>query len=143
LPEIKIVSDDLNVNDITELRIEEIWFFDSKYSKMHVRIMGIAPIQTIYDDYENPLYTKPLFWLHYPTSRNFFAQHLVTHDEQATQPISWEDQLERRFFASTIFQVSNIRGDRLKDRYTGVELLRQAEMEQQKIQNFEHDLWSY
>ncbi len=143
LPELKIITDDLDLSKITELRIEEIWFFDTKYSKMHVRIIGIAPIQTIYDDFDNPLFTRPMFWLHYPTSRDFFANHQVAHDVQSTQPISWEDQLERRFFASTIFQVSNIRGDRLMDRYSGIELLQQAAMEEQKIQNFEHDLWSY
>ena len=33
LSEMKVITDDLNLNEITELRIEEIWFFDSKYSK--------------------------------------------------------------------------------------------------------------
>ena len=142
-PEFQVIQNDLDYNSITSIRLLETWFFDSQTSQLKVRILGIAPILTVYDDFGNKRYDKPLFWLHYPGARDYLAQQQLAHDSQSHQTISWEDQLERRFFASTIFQVSNIRGDRLKDRYSGIHLLEQAEKEKQEIFNFEHDLWSY
>lgn len=142
-PTFEVVENALDFNSITSIRLLETWYFDSQLGQLKVRILGIAPIQTVQDDFGNKKFDRPLFWLHYPSCREFFAQRQVSHEELSHQPISWEDQLERRFFASTIYQVSNIRGDRLKDRYTGIELLQQAEKEKLEIFNFEHDLWSW
>ncbi len=139
----QLVTDELDLDKITHMRMEEIWFFDSKYSKMNVRIISLAPIMVREDDFGNAMFEMPLFTIHYPSAREYLSQFLVAHEEQSRQPITWEDQLEMRFFASTIYQVSNVSGDRLKDRYSGIDLLREAEKEKLKIQNFEHDLWSY
>jgi len=141
--EMKVVSDDINYEDFKQIRLSEIWYFNSKTSTLHVRIIGIAPIQEVTDDFGNVKYDRPLFWIHYPSARKYLSNVQVTHPDLVNQMVSYEDQLERRFFSSTIYSVSNVRGDRLKDRYTGLELLQQAEKENKQIFNFEHDLWSY
>jgi len=139
----QVTSDDLNPEDIKKFRMKEVWFFDSKYSKLSVRILGIAPIQEVYDDNGNFRFEKPLFWIYYPHCREELAQHKVFYTNNDVDVMSWEDHLENRFFSSFISKESNVHDRRIEDYLTGVEALREGEKIRQEIFNFEHDLWSY
>jgi len=139
----EVVRESLNPQDIKKIRIKEIWYVDSKTSQLKVRILGIAPVLEVFDDFGNVLYEKPLFWIHYSSSRAFLAQHQVVQQGNARPTISWEDQLERRFFASTIYKVSNIHDERISASYAGINALEEAFKQKQEIFNFEHDLWIY
>ena len=110
---------------------------------MQVRILGIAPLRDIEDDAGNFLYEQPMFWVYYPEARNVLARERVFNYGNDASPITWEDLLEMRAFASYIFKESNVYDRRLQSYLTGVDLLLEADKIKQQIFNFEHDLWSY
>lgn len=150
--ELTVVTNDINVADIQRFRLTEIWFFDEESSKMLVRIMGIAPVIDKYDeDTGEYLYEQPLFYIHYPTSREYLARHKAYISGNDANPLSWEDLLEMRFFSSYIYKESNVDDIRIvdipslggKDLNSGVQRLLESEKIKEELFNFEHDLWSY
>lgn len=140
---LQIVQSEINPEDIKRYRLKEVWYFDSKSSVMKVRILGIAPLQEVFDDFGNFKYEKPIFWVHYPSARNILAQKLAfTQGNQAART-TWEDIMERRQFASTIYKQSDVLDRRLEDMYSGVDRLLEAERIKQEVFNIEQDFWSY
>jgi len=141
--QIQIVRNEINPEDIKRFRLKEIWFFDEESSTMQVRILGIAPLRDITDDAGNFLYEQPMFWIYYPEAREILARERVFNIGNDASPVTWEDLMERRTFASYIFKESNVYDRRLQSYLTGVDLLLEADKIKQQIFNFEHDLWSY
>ncbi len=141
--QIQIVRNEINPEDIKRFRLKEIWFFDEESSTMQVRILGIAPLRDITDDAGNFQYEQPMFWIYYPEAREILARERVYNYGNDASPMTWEDLLEMRAFASYIFKESNVYDRRLKTYLTGIDLLLEADKIKQQIFNFEHDLWSY
>lgn len=141
--QIKVVRNDLNIEDVKRFRIKEIWFFDEESSTLQVRILGIAPLTDVNDDNGNFRYEKAMFWLYYPDTRELLARERVFNAGNDASLTTWEDLFEMRYFASTVYKESNVYDRRLKDYLSGVDLLLEADKIKQEIFNFEHDLWSY
>lgn len=141
--EIQVIENGIFYEDIKRFRIKEIWYFDSKYGQLNVRILGIAPLQEVFGEYGDFRYEKPLFWVHYPTSREMLARETVFVESNEAARMTWEDFFEMRFFSSYIMKEGNVRNNRLQDLYSGVDLLLEADKIEQEIFNYEHDLWSY
>ena len=141
--EYRVVNNDLNYEDIKRFRIKEMWFFDSKLATMRVRILGIAPLMEVYDDFGNLRYETPMFWVHYPSIRPVLAKQAVFNPFDGVSRMSWEDWMEMRFFSSYIYKESNVHDLRIEDLYSGVDALMEGEKIKQEIFNFEHDLWEY
>jgi gliding motility associated protien GldN len=138
----EVVDNNINPEDIIKYRLKEVWFVDTRHSSMDVRILGIAPIITVKDDNGNPLYEKPLFWIHYPSARETLARHKVFNPANDASVMSWEDHLEMRFFDSYVTKVSNVNDLRLQDYLVGEDLLQKSELTEESIFNYEMDLWS-
>jgi gliding motility associated protien GldN len=141
--QLQVVRNDINPEDVKRFRLKEVWFFDEETSTMQVRILGIAPLVDKTDENGNFLYEKPMFWVYYPEAREILSRERVFNIGNDASPITWEDLLEMRFFASYIYKESNVRDRRLQDYLTGIDLLLEADKIKQEIFNFEHDLWSY
>ena len=141
--QIQVVRNDLNPEDVKRFRIKEIWFFDEETSTLQVRILGIAPLIDVKDENGNFRYEKPMFWVYYPEARELLATEQVFNVGNDASPLTWEDQLEMRFFSSYIYKESNVLNRRLQDYLSGVDLLLEADKIKREIFNFEHDLWSY
>ncbi len=141
---IKIVTNDVNPEDVKRFRVKEVWFFDKEVSTLQVRILGIAPILDVKDENGNFLYEQPMFWVYYPDARNLLSKERVFNiGGNDASPLSWEDLLEMRFFSSYIIKASNVFDRRLDQYLTGIDVLLEGEKIKQEIFNFEHDLWSY
>jgi len=138
-----VVFNELNPNDIQGYRIKEVWYFDSKYSTMKVRILGIAPIITRYDDNGRKIAETPLFWAYYPDIRVELAQHKVYNPFNDASQMSWEDVFEARIFTGQITKESNMHDRRIQDYASGVDALLEAERIKNKIRNFEDDQWTH
>jgi gliding motility associated protien GldN len=141
--QIKVVYNTMDPEDVNRYRLKEIWFFDEETSTLQVRIMGIAPLRDVYGDDGEFKYEKPMFWIYYPECRELLARHRVFNDFNDASPYSWEDLFEMRFFSSYIYKEKDVRGRRLQDYLTGLDLLMQSEKIKEEIFNFEHDLWTY
>ena len=71
------------------------------------------------------------------------ARQVVPNDFNDVHAMSWDDLFQMRLFASYITKQSNVRDNRLKDIYSGLELLEESQKIQDELRNFEHDFWSY
>ena len=144
--QIKITESPVNPDDIQRYRIKEVWYFDKKHSAMKVRILGIAPIQDVFDDETGVYkYSLPLFWVYYPKARKFLAKERIPNDFNDLTPMSWYQLFEDRFFASYIIKASNSLGLRIQDMHPDSEYdqLLESELIKQELFNWEHDLWTY
>ncbi len=141
--EIQVVTNDLNPEDIYLFRLKEIWWVDSRYSQLKVRILGIAPVMEVKDEHGNFKYYKPLFWIYYPEARKVLARHRVFNPWNDASTLTWEDWLEMRFFDSVIIKESNVYDRRIQDYATGIDALLEGQRIKDEIFNFEQDLWSY
>lgn len=139
----RVIETKLDPNSVKRFRVKEIWYFDSKHSTMKVRILGIAPIQDVFDDKNNFLYERPLFWVYYPHAREYLAGFEAFNPWNDNGQMSWEDLMEMRFFSSYITKQSNVENKRLEDFLRGRDLLLESEKIKQEIFNYEQDLWSY
>jgi gliding motility associated protien GldN len=132
---------------VIKFRIKEEWVFDREASRMFVRILGIAPLKTIYNENGSERGQSVMFWVYYPDLRPTLARYEVYNPKNmGTGRMTWEELFESRMFSSyivkstldnpfnrTIKQVmkdpilSLLEGDNIKER----------------IFNYEQDLWSY
>lgn len=143
--EVKIVTNDINFENINRYRVKEIWYFDEEASQLKVRILGIAPIIDEFDPETGVFkYTQPLFWIYYPEARETFAKFQVFNEFNNMAPMSWYDLFETRFFSSYIYKENNALDASLKNIYEdGIEVLLESEKIKAELFNFEHDLWEY
>lgn len=138
-----VVYNQLDLNDIKKYRVKEVWFFDEETSNMQVRIIGLAPIMDRFDNNGNFLNSGPMCWFYYPELRYVLANFEAFNPANDAARMSWDDIFEARFFSSYITKKSNVRDERIQDKFTGIDAMLEAEKIQQEIFNFEHDLWSY
>lgn len=138
-----VVQNVMDDQSVKRFRLKEVWYFDEEHASMKVRIIGIAPVIDEYSDNGDFLYERPLFWVYYPHARKMLSKEEVFVDGNDAARLSWEDVLEMRFFSGSIIKESNIEDLRLKDMYSGVDRLMEAQKIERSIFNFEQDLWSY
>lgn len=144
--EVAISRSEINPNDIKRYRIKEIWFFDKEASRMQVRILGIAPLQEVFDEDSGVFkYELPLFWVYYPEAREILSRYTVFNEANDASVITWHDLFEMRRFSSYIYKQSNVLDVRLIDMFpnSGVDRLLESEKIKSELFNWEHDLWTY
>lgn len=135
---------------ITKFKLKEDWIFDRNMGQMVVRIVGIAPVQDLYD--ENGVYKGPqsMFWLYYPDIRGLLANYEVYNPQNDMYRATWDEFFESRMFASRITKVSNpygsiggAYGEELKEHLNPMESLYEGKRISEEIFNKEHDMWVY
>ncbi|MES1214241.1 MAG: gliding motility protein GldN [Bacteroidota bacterium] len=137
-----------DAKSVVKLRIKEEWVFDRETSRMFVRILGIAPLKTLYfpNGKERPG-SSPMFWVYYPDLRPMLAKYEVYNPKNMGQSrMTWEELFESRMFGSYIVKSSldnpanrNIR-TYIKD---PILALLEGDNIKDKIFNYEQDLWAY
>jgi len=140
------IVDEFNPENIEKFWIKEDWIFDKESSRMHVRILGIAPLKTIRNEDGSFRDVTPLFWVYYPDLRPIFAKHEVYNGRNYGARMSWEELFESRMFASRIIKSTiNNPNDEFIKQYIKDPILALLEGEniKEKIFNYEQDLWSY
>ena len=141
-----VIVDEFNPDKVEKFWIKEDWVFDKESSRMHVRILGIAPLKTITNDDGSYRDVMPLFWVYYPDLRPIFAKHEVYNGRNYGARMSWEELFESRMFASRIIKSTiNNPNDELIKQYIKDPILALLEGDniKEKIFNYEQDLWSY
>jgi gliding motility associated protien GldN len=133
-------------DSIYRFRLKEEWIFDKESSRMHVRILGIAPIMTQYTSSGMAVGDRILFWAYYPDLRPTLSKFEVFNGKNYAGRMSWEELFESRFFSSYITKstLDNPFDKSLKE-FVKDPLFRLLEGEniKEKIFNYEQDLWSY
>lgn len=140
-----IYENQLDPESVTKFRVKEDWIFDEETSTLIVRIIGMSPVRDVYDDDDNFLGEEPLFWIHYPSCRDYLANKAVFNERNRSTSslLSWEQTLEQRIFTSYIMKESNVYDRRISDYMAGVDMILEAEKIHEDIRRYEHELWSY
>jgi gliding motility associated protien GldN len=142
-----LVVNDYDPNKVQYFRIKEEIIFDRKTSRLHHRIIGLAPLKTSVDQEGNMRGDPfPLFWVYYPDLRPTLAKHEAYNPRNFGARMSWEDLFESGYFASRIVKSTlDNPNDKFISFYTKDPLMRLYEGEKVKeaIFNFEQDQWSY
>ncbi|HTQ27487.1 MAG TPA: gliding motility protein GldN [Puia sp.] len=137
---------DFNPDMVERYEIKEEWVFDKESSRMHVRILGIAPEKTILNADGSYRATAPIFWVYYPDLRPMLAKYEAYNGKNYGARMSWEELFETRMFASRVIKSTiDNPGDLFIDGYVKDPILQLLEGEnvKDKIFNYEQDLWSY
>lgn len=141
-----VIIDEYNPDIVQKYMIKEDVVFDKESSRMHVRILGIAPLKTITNPDGSFRAVTPMFWVYYPDLRPLLAKYEAYNGKNYGARLSWEELFESRMFASRIVK-STIDNpyDQFIEAYIKDPILRLLEGEniKEKIFNYEQDLWSY
>ena len=145
----KETTPEVNLDSFYKFEIKEEVIFDKESSRLFWRILGIAPIKNVITSQGVNLGETPLFWVYYPDMRPIFAKYEVYNGKNYGARMSWEELFESRMFYGRIIkstldnpfdqQLSQQQG--LKD--NRILLLLEGENIQNKIFNYEQNLWSY
>jgi gliding motility associated protien GldN len=141
------IPGEIKTDEVLQLMVKEMWFFDRKRSVLDVRIIGICPIRVFFepeDVNKENIQKKKLFWVKYPEARPFLAQKEVFNAFNDSEMRSFDEVFYKRFFHGFIVQETNVANNRtVADYALGIESLQEAERIENMIFQFEHDLWEY
>lgn len=139
-------------SEIKELLVKEDWFFDKHYSRLFIRIVGICPVR-VYSktnnaegaEDESNMLKKQLFWINYDQARPLLAEQKMFLEGNDRTGYSFDDLFLQRRFSSYIVKESseNVSAsiqDYIKNEY---QQMIEGERIQNKLLNFEQDLWEY
>jgi gliding motility associated protien GldN len=130
--------------DVKQLLIYELWYFDKKLSKLEVRIIAIEPYYIGFDSQLGRVLRKPLFWIKYDEARDALAKHEVFMNNNDAQRISFDDLFLQRRFGGVIYGETNVYNDRMiSDYQLGKYSLFEAERIKTDLFNMEQDFWEY
>ena len=129
---------------ISAYNIKEDWFFDKQRSVLDVRIIGMCPVQEVFDgqtgDYKGE---KPLFWIYFPEARHIFANEVVFNRYSDSEKRTLEDIFWKRSFSSYIYKTSNVYDRQLNEYKSNLDLLLESKNIKEVVFNMEQDFWEY
>jgi gliding motility associated protien GldN len=146
LYEQKTVGGDRKSDEVKQIMVKEIWFFDRNYSTLNVRILGLCPIRefTTSSGEEESITQKQAFWIYYNQARNLLARHEVFNPKNDAMRRTFDDIFVKRYFGSYIVREANMFANRSIENYAqGLDAMLEADRVKNDIATFEHDLWEF
>ena len=129
---------------------QEIVFFDKHTSRLHTKIMAIAPLQSdkiSTRDSSNimqSLRESIMFWIPFDGLRPYLAMQYAIPNRNETKRVTYDEFFQKRLYTSYIVGEGNIYNRWIPDYAGDPEMVRK---EQDRIAtellNFEQDLWEY
>lgn len=141
-----VIQGEININEIKQYMIKEEWYFDKQTSTLNVRIVGVCPIREYFreGDSSGEAQRQKVFWIYYPEARDLLASNLALNPYNDAHQLSFDDVFIKRFFQSYIVQESNVYNNRAVSSYlSGKEAMLESKRIEDKVFNFEQDLWEY
>jgi gliding motility associated protien GldN len=123
--------------DVIKIWLKEDWFFNSKYSKIDVRIVGLCPVKVKVDKDGLVKGYEQLFWLYFPHIRGVLTNAEVIKASDDKPRISFDDIFIKRMFDSYIIQKEDV--SKQSVRKTKIELDERLENEKTKIYYFKRE----
>ncbi|MBQ3673665.1 MAG: gliding motility protein GldN [Paludibacteraceae bacterium] len=130
--------------------IQEVVFFDKHTSRLHSKIMAIAPLQsdliTTRDSSNimNSLRESIMFWIAFDDLRPYLAMQYAIPSRNEVKRVTFDEFFQKHLYTSYIVGEGNMYNRWIPD-YAKTE--KEVKKEQQRIAdellNFEQDLWEY
>ena len=140
------VQGEIRPTEIKQYMVKEQWYFDKQTSTLNVRILGICPIREYMreGDTSGEVQRQKVFWIYYPEARPLLATNLVQNPYNEARQESFDDVFIKRMFNSYIVKESNIYNNRnVSDYLVGKDAMLESKRIEDKIFNYEQDLWEY
>jgi gliding motility associated protien GldN len=136
---------------VKQIMLKEIWYFDRNYSRLDVRILGLCPIREFIQEgmeetggANGGVVKNKAFWVYFPDIRDLLAQYEVFNPMNDSQRRSFDDIFIKRYFGSYIVKEANVFDNRTIEEYTvGKEAILESKRIEEKIFQWEHDLWKF
>ena len=164
----KIISDPIE-KKIQGFQIKEDWIFDKIRQELEPRIVGIALQKVVKIDQPatnnanlalvgapsnggstnasnvaNNSSMEEIFWVNFEQIRPYLHEAVVLNNYNDAFPLSFDDLLVKRTFASYIVKESNTKNIPINISFTDPQdRLRESERIKKALMDWEHDLWSY
>lgn len=131
--------------DVKQIVVKEEWFFDSKRSLLEVRVLGLCPILSRFDEETAQLIRSPAFWVYYPEARTVLTHTAIYNNKNDAQATSFDDLFFKRRFDSYIIRETNEYNNRTISDYKkgGIPNMLESERIHYDMFNSEHDLWEF
>lgn len=143
-------ADIRNDSVIYSFRIKAQYIYDNRTSRMHYRIIAIAPLvasRTLANNNIDSITVKqPLFWIPYLKIRDQLGNKIADNPNNQKDQYNWAVLLESRYFDRQIIKTSNKNPNDLdlfqlyKDPKKRLEA---AEKIMQRINDYDQDRWVY
>jgi gliding motility associated protien GldN len=143
---IRASAGEIRKEEVKQFMIKEEWYFDKQNSRLQVRIIGICPIREFLreGDESKAVQRSKVFWVYYPETRNMLAKNQAFNFTNDAKRMSFDDLFVKRYFNSYIVQESNVFNNRAINQYlSGKNAMLESKRIEDKIFNFEQDLWEY
>jgi gliding motility associated protien GldN len=136
-------------DEITQILVKEVWYFDRKTSRLECEIIGLCLIRE-YDKIitqtakgDSTVRTMNyLYWIYYPEAREYLTKIPVYNPYNNTELYSFDDLFIQRKFKSYFIREANVYNDRLiTDYVSGREAQLESERIKKEIFDYEQDLW--
>jgi gliding motility associated protien GldN len=141
------IQQDIRSEEIKQLIIKEVWYFDKQKSTLQVRILGICPIRLFYRDEDvaqEVVQRKKMFWVYYPEIRTLLAKNESLNQRNGARNFSFDDLFLLRNFDGYIIKEENVYDNRAILQYASDAYASQeSERIKTSIFNYEQDLWEY
>lgn len=128
---------------------QEVIFFNKHTSRLHTKIIAIAPlyaenVNSVNDNLVKYIWDSMLFWVSFDQLRPYLVKQKMIPDGNDQSSLTYDEFFIKRLFSSYILGESNMYG-RMLLKYATTE--EEAKKEQDRIElellNFEQDLWEY
>jgi len=132
--------------------IQEVVFFDRHTSRMHSKIIGIAPLWADNVDYYEDmpvmeaLYGQILFWIAFDELRPYLAQQFVIPSQNETKRVTFDEFFQKHLYATYLVGEGNMYNRMLPDAqygYSPKDIKREQARIEKELLDFEQDLWEY
>ncbi len=139
-----VLENEANLEEVKKILLKEVWYFDKKYTRMDVRIIGLCPVIERMNAEGTRLDQSMGFWIYFPELRPYLAQNEIFNTKNDSQRESLDDLFAQRMFGSYIFREANVYNNRsIIDYASGMESTMEAERIKQDLFVKEHDMWEF
>jgi len=134
---------EIDASMVTMFRVKEDVIFDRQRSVLEYRILGMCPVRDENDDNGEWIGYRTDFWIYFPQARNILVKNEVYNRFNDGQRLTYDDWFFKRLFGSYVIKESNVYDRYINSYEAGLGALLESERIENKVFEFEHDLWEF
>jgi len=137
------------VKNQVKYMIQEVVFFDKHTSRLHTKIMAIAPLHPDLITADSAhvmdaLRQSIMFWIPFDQLRPYMAMQYAIPNRNETKRVTYDEFFQKRLFTSYIVGEGNMYNRWIPDYAKGhEEIKKEQDRIATELLNFEQDLWEY
>lgn len=136
------VKNPISSKEVVRYRLKENWIFDKEHSRMVVHTEAIAPMIEVRSEEGVFLGFKTLFWINFQENRPLLAKYPINLGFNDNETLTYDDLFVKRRYEGFVIKESNVYDRDLREYVAGIDALLEGEKIEEKIKEYESDLWS-